>query len=312
MSTLWGNDLSGFWSAWIIIITLGSIGLAFWLLYANRRTDKVPDSDGNVDTTGHMADGIAEYDNPLPRWWFLLYIGTVIFALCYLALYPGLGNFTGLLGWSQEAQWEKEVTEADARFTPIFEQYQAVPIPELAEDAEAMQVAERIFLNNCAICHGSNARGGNGFPDLTDEDWLYGGTPEAITHTLEKGRSGTMPAWQQLGEDNIENITQFVLSMSGNAEDPQRAAAGETMFTSMCTACHGPQGTGNQALGAPNLADDIWLYQAPGQSVADSVRETLRNGRNGQMPAQAEWIGEERVHLVAAYVYHLGQQHPDK
>ncbi|ALM51577.1 cytochrome-c oxidase, cbb3-type subunit III [Halomonas huangheensis] len=308
MTTLWGDDLSGFWSSWIIIITLGSIAFAFWLLYVNRSTDKAPDSDGNVDTTGHMADGIAEYDNPLPRWWFLLYIATVIFALSYLALYPGLGNFSGLLGWSQEAQWEKEVTAADERFTPIFEQYQQVPIPELAQDAEAMQVAERIFLNNCAICHGTSARGGYGFPNLTDSDWLYGGDPAAITHTIEKGRSGMMPAWQQLGEEGIEDVTQFVLSLSGVAEDKQRASQGETVFASTCVGCHSPDGTGNQALGAPDLTDETWLYQAPGQSVADSVRQTLRHGRNGKMPAQARWIGEERVHLVAAYVYSLGHQ----
>ncbi|APE31455.1 cytochrome-c oxidase, cbb3-type subunit III [Halomonas aestuarii] len=308
MNNFWGDSLSSFWSAWIIVITLGTIGIAFWLLFANRKTDKTPDAQGNVDTTGHAADGIEEYDNPLPRWWFQLYVVTVIFALSYLLLYPGLGNFAGLLGWSQESQWEEEVARAEERFAPIFAQYQEVPIPELSQDGEAMQVAERIFLNNCAICHGSNAQGGYGFPNLTDDAWLYGGAPENIVQTLNNGRNGLMPSWQQLGSENIENVTQHVLSLSGNAEEAERAEQGASVFASVCAACHMPDGTGNQALGAPNLTDDAWLYRAPGQSLADSVRQTLRNGRNGHMPAQAAYIGEDKVHLVAAYVYSLSRQ----
>ena len=172
MNNLWGDSLSSFWSAWIIVVTLGTIALSVWILLANRRTDKTPDADGNIETTGHAADGIEEYDNPLPQWWFKLFILTVVFALGYLVLYPGLGNYAGILGWSQESQWEEEVADAEDRFTPIFAQYQEVPIPDLAQDPEAMQVAERIFLNNCAVCHGSNAQGGYGFPNLTDDDWL--------------------------------------------------------------------------------------------------------------------------------------------
>ena len=305
MNNLWGDSLSSFWSAWIIVVTLGTIALSVWILLANRRTDKTPDADGNIETTGHAADGIEEYDNPLPQWWFKLFILTVVFALGYLVLYPGLGNYAGILGWSQESQWEEEVADAEDRFTPIFAQYQEVPIPDLAQDAEAMQVAERIFLNNCAVCHGSNAQGGYGFPNLTDDDWLYGGEPENILTTLNNGRNGLMPSWQQLGENNIENLTQYVLSLSNLEHDEERAASGESTFLAACAACHTPSGTGNTALGAPNLTNDIWLYQAPGQSVADSIRQTLRNGRNGHMPAQAAYIGEERVHLVAAYVYSL-------
>jgi len=305
MSNFWGDSLSEFWSAWIIVISLGTIGLAFWFLWANRKTDKVPDADGNVETTGHAADEIEEYDNPLPRWWFQLYVGTVIFALGYLVLYPGLGNFTGLFGWTQEGQWEQEVARAEERFTPIFAQYEEVPIPELAQDTEAMQVAERIFLNNCAVCHGSNAQGGYGFPDLTDDDWLYGGEPEQIMTTLVRGRNGLMPSFQSIGESNIDRVVEHVLSLSGLEHDAELAEQGAAVFGSVCAACHGPSGTGNQALGAPNLTNDTWLYQAPGQSVADSIRQTIRNGRNGHMPAQEAYIGSERVHLVAAYIYSL-------
>ncbi|MGO2133125.1 MAG: cytochrome-c oxidase, cbb3-type subunit III [Halomonas sp.] len=308
MNNFWDDSLSGFWSTWIIVISLGAIAISAWLLFANRKTDKAPDAQGNVETTGHAADGIEEYDNPLPRWWFYLYVGTVIFALGYLVLYPGLGNFTGVLRWTQENQWEQEVAYADEHFAPIFRQYQEVAIPELAKDDEAMQVAERIFLNNCSVCHGSNAQGGYGFPNLTDDNWLYGGTPENIVMSLSNGRNGLMPSWQQLGEENIENLTQHVLALSGHEADEAKGAEGAQLFASVCAACHMPDGTGNPALGAPNLTSDVWLYHRPGQELADSIRETLRNGRNGHMPAQAAYIGEDKVHLVAAYVYSLSQK----
>ena len=293
---------SEFWDIYIAVISAVSI-VACAVFLKSQSVRKAP---GSADTTGHQWDGdLAEYNNPLPRWWFQLYIGTVVFSLGYLLLYPGLGNFAGLLGWTQEGQWEEEVARAEERFTPIFAQYQEVPIPELAQDDDAMQVAERIFLNNCAVCHGANAQGGYGFPNLTNDDWLYGGEPDNIVTTLTRGRNGLMPSWQQLGENNIESLTQHVLALSGNEHDAERAEQGAAVFASVCAACHMPDGSGNQALGAPNLTNDIWLYQAPGQSVADSVRQTLRNGRNGHMPAQAAYIGEERVHLVAAYIYSL-------
>lgn len=312
MNNLWGDSLSGFWSAWIIVITLATIAISAWVLFSNRRTDKVPDAEGNIDTTGHAADGIEEYDNPLPRWWFMLFVGTIIFALGYLVLYPGLGNFRGMLGWTQTGQWEEEVARAEQRYASIFAQYNEVEIPQLARDADAMRVAERIFQNNCAICHGANAQGSYGFPDLTDDDWLYGGDPDAITTTLVRGRNGLMPSWQQLGETNIENVTQYVLSLSELEHDDARAEQGQPIFAATCVACHGAEGQGNPALGSPDLTNNIWLYQAPGQSVADSVRQTLRNGRNGHMPAQAAYIGEDRVHLVAAYVYSLSQDDSDE
>jgi cytochrome c oxidase cbb3-type subunit 3 len=305
MSNLWGDSLSGFWSVWIIVITLGTIAFCWWVLFANRKTDKQPNEYGEVETTGHSADGIDEYDNPLPRWWFMLFIGTIVFSVGYLLLYPGLGNYKGLFGWTQENQWEKEVAHAQEQYAPIFAKYQETPIPELAQDAEAMRVAERIYLNNCAVCHGSNAQGGYGFPDHTDNDWLYGGTPEAITASIAEGRNGLMPAWQQLGEENLHNVAHYVLSLSDAEHDADLASQGEAIFTSACVACHGQDAKGIPAIGSANLTDDIWLYRQPGQPVLESVLETLRNGRNGHMPAQAAYIGEDKVHLVSAYIYSL-------
>ncbi|WP_227367596.1 cytochrome-c oxidase, cbb3-type subunit III [Halomonas sp. M20] len=305
MNNLWGDTLSSFWSIWIIVITLGTIIFCWWVLFANRKTDKQPSVDGEVETTGHTADGIDEYDNPLPRWWFMLFVGTIIFSVAYLLLYPGLGNFKGVLDWSQEGQWDEEIAYAQEQYAPIFAKYSEVPVPELAQDGDAMQVAERIYLNNCSVCHGSNAQGGYGFPNLTDDAWLYGGEPENIVTTLNNGRNGLMPAWQQLGDNNLENVTSYVLSLSGEEHDANKASQGEAIFASACVACHGPGGKGNQAIGAPDLTDDAWLYRQPGQETHAAVLETLRNGRNGHMPAQAAYIGEDKVHLVAAYVYSL-------
>nr|WP_299243249.1 cytochrome-c oxidase, cbb3-type subunit III [uncultured Halomonas sp.] len=305
MNNLWDDTLSSFWSIWIIVITLGTIIFCWWVLFANRKTDKQPSVDGEVETTGHTADGIDEYDNPLPRWWFMLFVGTIIFSVAYLLLYPGLGNFKGVLGWSQEGQWEEEIAYAQEQYAPIFAKYSEVPVPELAQDGDAMQVAERIYLNNCAVCHGSNAQGGYGFPNLTDDAWLYGGEPENIVTTLNNGRNGLMPAWQQLGDNNLENVTSYVLSLSGEEHEADKANQGEAIFVSACVACHGADGKGNQAIGAPDLTDNAWLYRRPGQDTHAAVLETLRNGRNGHMPAQAAYIGEDKVHLVAAYVYSL-------
>ncbi|WP_447957220.1 cytochrome-c oxidase, cbb3-type subunit III [Vreelandella sp. EE7] len=307
MSDLWDNALPGFWSAWIIALTLITLALVVWIVAANVGHGGPPGADGEAQrkTTGHEVDGIEEYDNPTPRWWFYLFAATVVFALGYLALYPGLGNFRGLLGWSQEDQWEEEVAAAEARFGPIFAQYHDVPIPELAEDFEAMQIAERLFMNNCAMCHGVNAQGGDGFPNLTNDDWLYGGDPQTLVTTISEGRRGVMPAWAQLGDETLEDLTQHVLALAGREHESPQAERGEQSYARFCVACHGADGTGNQALGAPNLTNDIWLHQAPGQSVAQAIRQTLNEGRTGQMPPQAPFINEERIHLVAAYVYSL-------
>jgi len=325
--------MSGFWSLWITVITLGVIAFCWWLLYANRKTDKAPSASGEVETTGHAADGIEEYDNPLPRWWFIMFVITIVFGLVYLALYPGLGNYKGLLGWTSQGQWEDEMARAEEEFAPIFQEFAQFSVEELAENPEAMQVADRLYQNNCAVCHGSSARGGYGFPNLTDGDWMYGGGPEQLRASIIWGRSGNMVAYQNiLGEQGIDNMTHYVMSLSGLDHDADKAAEAEPQYMAQCVACHGNEGQGSAAqgmyeIGAPNLTNNIWLYQQPGQSVEASVKQTLRHGRNGHMPAQAGYLdyGVElpsdlrsksqqelaellpKVHLVTAYIYSLNQ-----
>lgn len=291
--------MSLFWSIWIISLTLVCTALVCWVLFSNRHTHGGPDR-----TTGHVYDGIEEYDNPLPAWWFHLFVATLIFAAGYLLAFPGLGNFSGLLGWSQEQQLAGEVARAQERYGPLFARYLQMPLTEVSRDPQALKMGQRLFANNCAQCHGADARGSYGFPDLTDNDWLYGGAPEQIKHSIGQGRAGAMPGWQAaLGDAGVMQVAAFVRSLGGHAADVQLAAAGQKTFGMYCAACHGADGAGNQALGAPNLSDDIWLY---GGSPLQ-LQHSIRNGRKAQMPAWNERLGAERVHLLAAYVYSLSQ-----
>jgi cytochrome c oxidase cbb3-type subunit 3 len=185
--------MSNFWSLYITLITLGTIAGCTWLLLATRKIKQKPRQD---KTTGHSHDGIEEYDNPLPRWWLYMFFLLIIFSLIYLVLYPGLGNFKGLLGWTSTSQYEQEVQAAEQRYGPIFARYAEQPITELVYNPQALEIGKRLFLNNCSLCHGSDARGAYGFPNLTNNDWLYGGTPKDIVTTITEGRNGQMPGWQ--------------------------------------------------------------------------------------------------------------------
>jgi cytochrome c oxidase cbb3-type subunit 3 len=297
------NELTPFWSAWIIVITLGSIFGSYWLLASVRSNKKHP--DGEVPTTGHIYDGIEELDNPLPRWWYWKFVITVVFALVYLALYPGLGNFKGLLGWTQINQYEREVAKAEQEFGPLFAKYQSTDLETLSQDDKAMRLGQRLFSNNCAICHGSAATGSYGFPNLTDNDWLYGGETDHIKTTVMNGRTAGMPAWgASLGEQGINDTAQYVLSLSGRESNPEAVAKGKEIFAANCVACHGQDAKGSYLFGAPNLTDDIWLYGGTEQQVM----QTLRNGRAGKMPAWKDILGEDKVHIVSAYVYSLSHQ----
>jgi cytochrome c oxidase cbb3-type subunit 3 len=297
--------MSFFWSMWVSVITLAVILGCAWLLIQTRKSET--HKEETEETLGHEFDGIAEYDNPLPRWWFMLFMGTVVFGLVYLALYPGLGNFKGLLGWTSTGQWEEEMAHAEEAYRPTFARYAAMSFEELQDpsNSEGLRMGARMFANNCSVCHGVAALGAYGFPNLTDNDWLYGGEPETIVQTITEGRQGAMPAWGEvLQEDGVRDVASYVLTLSGKEADEEMAARGKTQFEMFCTACHGPDGTGMQMLGAPNLTDATWLY---GGSF-EEISHTIRAGRGGVMPAHKDLLSEDKIKLISAYVYSLSKK----
>ncbi|EGU59574.1 cytochrome c oxidase, subunit CcoP [Vibrio nigripulchritudo ATCC 27043] len=319
--------MNTFWSLWVIVITVGTLlGCAALLYWCVK--DKMGVEDG-VDM-GHEYDGIRELNNPLPKWWTYLFVSTFVFAVIYLALFPGLGNFKGFLGWQssdqtvttiQESrdriaqaqkdkrldQYAKELDDADTYFGEAFrklaynEAGELNDIPEIAKNEEAIKVGQRLFLQNCSQCHGSDARGQKGFPNLADNAWLYGGEPQAIVNTVMNGRIGAMPAWgESFGEQGVREVVTYTLSLSGRKVNAREAAAGKARFAA-CAACHGTDGKGNPAFGAPDLTDQIWLF---GDTRAD-ITETVMYGRQGVMPAWKDMLGEDKVQLVSAYVWSL-------
>ncbi|MBK6289134.1 MAG: cytochrome-c oxidase, cbb3-type subunit III [Gammaproteobacteria bacterium] len=289
--------MSSFWSAYIVILTIFTIVATGWLLFANRT--RPADSEAK---TGHVYDGIEEYDHPLPAWWFHMFVITIVFAIGYLIAYPGLGNFRGLLDWTQIDQWQNEVEAAKVRYEPVFAGYRDLPVEELAKTPAAVRMGQRIFAVNCAQCHGADGRGSRGFPNLADGDWIWGGSVDAIHTTIEKGRQAVMPPWVAvLGEDGVNNVAHYVLTLSGTLPAGAESAAGETQFKTICASCHGPEGNGNPLLGAPRLNDTTWLYG----NELEQIKHTLRAGRNGKMPAFGEQLGSDKIHLLTAYVYSL-------
>jgi cytochrome c oxidase cbb3-type subunit 3 len=255
------------------------------------------------NTTGHVWDeDLREMNNPLPRWWVGLFIITIVFGVVYLYLYPGLGSYAGSTGWTQKAQYEKEVAKGNAEIAPLYAKFAAMKPEDVARDPQAHGIGERLFMNNCSQCHGSDGRGFKGFPNLTDSDWLHGGAPDKIKETLTLGRLGNMPPMAAAvgGADDVKNVAQYVLSLSASPHDSLRAALGKAKFTA-CAACHGMDGKGNQALGSPNLTDDIWLH---GYGEAAIIAMT-NNGKVNQMPAQAEKMTPEQIHVLASYVWGL-------
>jgi cytochrome c oxidase cbb3-type subunit 3 len=301
--------MSDFWSMWISLITFIVILGSVWLLMANRKTEVKGDlAEGEIPKTGHVYDGIEEYDNPLPAWWFWMFIASAVFALVYLVLYPGLGNYKGLLGWTQENQWQERVDSANRVLDEQYSLYAATAIDDLAADPSALRMGRRLFNNNCSLCHGIGGVGTNGFPDLSDSDWLYGGSAEAIIHSITKGRQGAMPAWgPALGDRGVEDVADFVMSLNGLPFDMQRAARGAGQYKIFCASCHGSDGGGMQALGAPNLKDNVWLYNQADTSLLENIRHSIRNGRNGAMPSHIDKLRPEKIHLISAYVYSLSQ-----
>lgn len=292
--------MGSFWSLWVIILTTITIVLITWILFANRTREQNLDSK----TTGHVYDGIEEFDNPLPAWWFAMFLGTIIFGVGYLIVYPGMGNFAGVLDWTQIKQHDREVTKAEARYRDMRDRYLALPIEEIAADPAVRKMGMRMFSNNCAQCHGSDAKGSYGFPNLTDDDWIFGGTPDAIKASIASGRQAVMPPWGSvIGDAGVTQVTAYVKSLSGRDVDPATVEDGAKVFQTYCVACHGADGTGNPALGAPNLANGVWLYGGSDEQIAHSIRA----GRNGVMPAHKDMLGEDKIHILTAYVYGLNQ-----
>ncbi|MEO9103000.1 MAG: cytochrome-c oxidase, cbb3-type subunit III [Burkholderiaceae bacterium] len=296
---------SSFWSFYVAGLTLVSvIGCAVLLLVVLRK--KIPSTQD--DTTGHVWDeDLRELNTPMPRWWVGLFLLTIVFAIVYLILYPGLGTFKGALGWSQVGEYREEVEEANEKLAPLYARFEAMPIEQIAADRPAMAIGDRLFINNCSQCHGSDARGSKGFPNLTDRDWIHGGKPDDIIQTLQHGRNGNMPPMAAAvgGVEDVRNVAQYVLSLSGSPHDPLRAQLGKSKFT-VCAACHGVGGKGNPLLGAPNLADDIWLHGYGEKAIIDMVN----NGKVNQMPAQQGHLTDAQIRVLAAWVWGLSNNPP--
>ena len=288
--------------AWFVagITVAGLLFCAFILMVASKRKVMADDN-----STGHVWDeDLRELNNPLPRWWMWLFIITVVFAAVYLALYPGLGSAPGVLKWTSTGQWQTEQEKARAAMAPVYARYTAMPAADLAKDVKAMGIGERLFVNNCAQCHGSDARGSKGFPNLTDADWLGGNGPEYIAKTINAGRVGMMPPMAAAvgGADDLKNVSHYVLSLSGSAHNNVSAQLGKAKFTA-CAACHGADGKGNQALGAPNLTDKIWLH-GWGE---EAITQIVVNGKQNVMPGFENRLSPEQIHVLAAYVWNLSQ-----
>jgi cytochrome c oxidase cbb3-type subunit 3 len=317
--------MSGFWSFYVTVLTLGTLVALTWLLFSTRKGQR---GETTEQTVGHSFDGIEEYDNPLPQWWFGLFIATIIFALIYLALYPGLGNWVGLLpgyeyleekdgkpvefangkqGWSGVHEWEKEMAGAQAQYGPLFARYAATPIEELATDPQALKTGARLFASNCSTCHGSDAKGAFGFPNLTDSIWRWGGDAQSIKASILGGRQAVMPGWLPvIQEKGVADVSAYIVTQLNGRTLPEGTQAdpanGAKIFATTCMACHGPQGKGVAMLGGPDLTQaQGFIY---GSSFAQ-LQQTIRYGRQGQMPAQQLLQGNDRVHLLAAYVYSL-------
>jgi cytochrome c oxidase cbb3-type subunit 3 len=296
------------WTLFISILTLLNIVACFWLLWWTRKKRPSSQTSDAMDaTTGHIWDGdLTEYNKPLPKWWLNSFYVSIVFGLAYLVIFPGLGAFAGTTGWSSVAQHDADATAAEEKLRTLFARFDGMPLSELATNAEAVALGRSVFANHCAQCHGSDARGARGFPNLVDGEWIWGGEPDAVLATIVGGRQAVMPPWGAvLGDQGVAEVVAYVQQLAGQGgADAALASAGKARYDTLCVACHGPEGKGNPMLGAPNLADDIWLYGSDPAAIAESVRA----GRNGVMPAQEPLIGVDRARLAAAWV--LAQSKP--
>lgn len=298
------SELSTFWHFWVSAIVIGSMLGCAALLILTKRSEKYKEETDQ--TTGHTYDGIEELDNPLPKWWNMFFWSTIVFGFIYIGIY-GIGDWKGFADWSSHGQWEAEVAKAEEKYAPYYEKLNAMSVEELAQNEEALATGQRLFSSNCAICHGSTATGALGFPNLTDTDWLYGGTADAIKHSILNGRTGAMPAnglKPDMTDAERSDIVAYVLSLSGREASAGDAGKGQGLYAQACLACHGADAKGMQAVGAPNLTDNVWLYGGSEKQIDF----TIKNGRAGVMPAWKDILGEDKVHVLSGYVYSLSQK----
>ena len=294
---------SHFWSLYVAGLTIAGIVFCVLLLWFTSRK-KIESAADN--TTGHVWDeDLTEMNNPMPRWWMWLFVLTIVFSVGYLVAYPGLGTFKGQLGWTQLGEYEAEMNKAKAELQPLYARFAGMDAAQMAADPAAMAIGERLFMNNCAQCHGSDARGSKGFPNLTDGDWLWGGSPEQIRETILDGRTGVMaPMAEAVGSaEDVRNVAHYVLSLSGSPHDSLRASLGKPKFAA-CAACHGADGKGMQVLGAPNLTDDVWLH-GWGEGAITAM---INNGKTNEMPAQTGKLTDEQINVLTAYVWGMSNK----
>ena len=293
--------MSNLWSWYVIAGTIASLAACFWLVaYANRQ--RASDEDIKEAESHVWDENVRELNNPLPMWWLWLFVGTIIWSAAYLIYYPGLGDFDGVGGWSQEQQYDAEIAAAEAQYGPVFAEFGALPVGELVNNETALGIGFSLYQNYCSQCHGSTAQGARGFPDLTDDEWLYGGSPAQIEQSIVLGRTGVMPPLNAVfgSDEAIEAMVSYVQAMPDGMDTSSSA---HTQYMQLCIACHGPTGAGMQALGAPSLVDDTWLY---GSSPSE-IRKSIVAGRNGVMPAHGDLLGADRARILAAYVYSLSR-----
>jgi cytochrome c oxidase cbb3-type subunit 3 len=295
--------MPAFWHWFVAAGTIAFIIWCIWLIGWSAKQGPANVSDD--DLVGHKWDGdLEEWNNPAPKWWLYLYFITVFWAIGFLIAMPGLGNYKGMLGWSSAGQYEAEMQSAAETYEPIYETFAAMDFEALARDPDALALGKSLYASYCTTCHGSDARGAPGYPNLTDGDWLWGNTEQDLVTSIGQGRMAAMPVLAPAlgGDEGVDNMVRYVKSLSGGELDAGAQAA-QPMFIAMCSACHGPEGKGNKIFGAPNLTDDIWLYGGSDEVI----RETITKGRNGQMPAHGELLGANRTKILAAYVYSLSQ-----
>jgi len=303
------NDFShAFFGYFIAFIALGGIAWCLWLLFTQRRWLSIRPSGVPVEDTGHVWDeDLTELNNPVPRWWTWMYLLLCLFALGYLLLMPGLGMFQGVLGYTTAGEVRRHQAQLAEQVKPVYARYVDMAVPDIAADPAARQIGERLFLNTCAQCHGSDARGARSFPNLTDTDWMHGGTPDTIEQTITHGRHGIMPPWKgTIDPAAASDAAHYVRSLSNLAADPLKIFRGRRTYETYCVACHGVDGKGNQALGAPNLTDSTWLY---GSSEATIV-QTILEGRDNRMPAHDAVLTPEQIKILTAWVWGLSNSTP--